>query len=183
MSQSGIINIAGGGGGGSPILTVTGDTGGAVTPTLNNINLVGGTSTANNALGITVAGTLGTSTETVTLTNRQTGSVTTADATPTTLISFTASAAAAVYHIECRVAAFDATDVAGASYIIEGGVRTTGAATTLITPTDITLQEEAAMGTADIDLTVSGNTFNIVVTGIAAKSIRWFGVMTYVQVV
>ena len=41
MSQSGVINIAGGGGGGSPILTLTGNSGGPISPTSNNINTVG----------------------------------------------------------------------------------------------------------------------------------------------
>src|SRR3990167_1910540 len=61
MSQSGIINVAGGGGGGSPVQTLTGDTGGAVPPTANNINLLGGS-------GIAIDGDIGTSTLTVTLT-------------------------------------------------------------------------------------------------------------------
>ncbi len=41
MSQAGIINIAGGGGSGSPIETLTGNSGGAVPPTANNINILG----------------------------------------------------------------------------------------------------------------------------------------------
>lgn len=62
MSQAGIININGGGGAGSPVQTLTGDTGGAVPPTANNINIVGGT-------GVTVAGNPGTSTLTINLTD------------------------------------------------------------------------------------------------------------------
>ena len=41
MSQAGILNINGGGGGGSPVNTLTGNTGGAVPPTANNINVIG----------------------------------------------------------------------------------------------------------------------------------------------
>ena len=41
MSQSGRINLAGGGGAGSPILSLTGNSGGVIFPTLNNINTVG----------------------------------------------------------------------------------------------------------------------------------------------
>ena len=41
MSQAGIINVSGGGGGGSPIETITGDDGVATTPVANNINLLG----------------------------------------------------------------------------------------------------------------------------------------------
>ncbi len=62
MSQAGILNVAGGGGGGSPVQTLTGDTGGPVPPTLNNINLIGGA-------GVSVAGNAGTSTLTINLTN------------------------------------------------------------------------------------------------------------------
>lgn len=61
MSQAGIINVAGGGGGGSPIQTITGDTGGAITPSANNINLVGGP-------GVSVAGVLATHTLTINVT-------------------------------------------------------------------------------------------------------------------
>lgn len=62
MSQAGIINMSGGGGGGSPIETLTGNTGGAVSPTANNINVVG-------AGAIVVTGNPGTSTLTITVTN------------------------------------------------------------------------------------------------------------------
>jgi len=61
MSQAGIINIAGGGGGGSPIFTLTGNSGGPVPPTANNIFTVGSGS-------ITTVGSPGTSTLTTQLT-------------------------------------------------------------------------------------------------------------------
>jgi len=60
MSQAGITNIAGGGGGGSPILTLTGNAGGPVPPTANNVNIVG-------AGGVVVTGNPGTSTLTITV--------------------------------------------------------------------------------------------------------------------
>ncbi len=62
MSQGGRLNISGGGGSGSPVQTLTGNTGGAVPPTANNINVVGAT-------GITVTGNPGTSTLTISLTD------------------------------------------------------------------------------------------------------------------
>lgn len=58
MSQAGIINISGGGGGGSPVETLTGNTGGAVSPTANNINVVG-------TGAVSVTGNPGTSTLTI----------------------------------------------------------------------------------------------------------------------
>ena len=56
MSQGGPINANGGGGGtGMPIQTITGNTGGPVSPdSLNNFNLV-----ANTTMGITTVGTAG----------------------------------------------------------------------------------------------------------------------------
>ncbi len=58
MSQAGIINMSGGGGGGTPVQTLTGNTGGAVPPTANNINILG-------AGAVTVTGNPGTSTLTI----------------------------------------------------------------------------------------------------------------------
>lgn len=58
MSQAGIINVSGGGTG--TIQTLTGNTGGAVPPTANNINIVGTT-------GLVVTGNPGTSTLTVSI--------------------------------------------------------------------------------------------------------------------
>jgi hypothetical protein len=55
MSQAGIINVNGGGGGGSPIETITGNDGIATSPTANNINLVGLTvANATNAVPVYV---------------------------------------------------------------------------------------------------------------------------------
>jgi hypothetical protein len=62
MSQAGILNIAGGGGGGSPVQTLTGDSGGAIPPSANNINILGGS-------GVNVVGTPGTSTLTINVVN------------------------------------------------------------------------------------------------------------------
>lgn len=58
MSQAGIVNVSGGGGGGSPVQTLTGNTGSAVPPTANNINVVG-------TGAVNVAGNPGTSTLTI----------------------------------------------------------------------------------------------------------------------
>lgn len=182
MSQAGINNISTGPVPPAVPTSFVTDVNSPSVPIANVENVLGGTTTTNNTNGIQTNGSSGSNTLTVQLTNRKSGSVTTTDATPTTLISFTAGAVATVYQIEARIAAFDATDVAGAGYLIEGAVRTDGATTTLITPVDFTLSEEAPISTADIDLVVTGNTFVIQVTGIAGKTIRWSGFLTYVQV-
>jgi len=55
MSQSGILNISGGGGGGSPIETITGNDGVATTPLANNVNMLGLTvANATNAIPVYV---------------------------------------------------------------------------------------------------------------------------------
>jgi hypothetical protein len=179
VSQAGIINVAGGGGGGAPIQTLTGNSGGPVAPTANNINVVGGSSIVNDANGITVIGNPGTSTETFTLTNRPQGQVTTSDATPTNIITFAAGAVAGTYAITGQVDAYDLTDVAGAAYFFTAGIRTTGAATVLIGAQFSTEFEEAAMVPSDIDILVSGNNILVQVVGIAGKTIHWDAIFTY----
>jgi len=59
MSQMGRFTVSGGGGGGG-VTTITGNAGGAVSPTLGNLNIIG-------AGNITVTGNPGTSTLTITL--------------------------------------------------------------------------------------------------------------------
>lgn len=55
MSQAGLVNINGGGGGGSPIETITGNDGITTTPLANNINILGLTvANATNAIPVYV---------------------------------------------------------------------------------------------------------------------------------
>lgn len=181
MSQAGIINVAGGGGGGTPIQTVTGNTGGPVPPTANNINLIGGQTSNNDLNGITVAGNAGTSTEVFTLTNRISGSVTTSNATPTTIASFSLGATPAVFTFDIQIACFNATDVNGDGYFISGSARTDGATATLCGTPDKIVNEEVA-DTADANMIVSGNSIIIQATGIAGKTHRWKTLATYIEV-
>ncbi len=182
MSQAGIINVSGGGGGGAPIQTITGNDGVAVPPTANNIFLVGGTLSSNNTNGITTTGDAGTSTETVNLTNRVQGIVTTANATPTTLTTFALGATPGVYNFDIQISGFDVTDTAGCGYFISGSVRTTGAAAVLIGTPDKITNEEAATTACDANLIVSGNNAIVQVTGIAATSINWRSLSQYIFV-
>lgn len=175
MSQAGIINVAGGGGGGAPIQTVTGDSGGPVPPTANNINLLGGTSNVNNTNGITVIGNAGTSTETFTLTNRISATVTTADATLTTIATFSLGATPGVFSFWGVFSGFitSAPSNAGGTYFCDGSARTTGAAATEIGSDIDTIFEDVAMSASDVFFTVSGNNVVFQVQGIAATTINW----------
>lgn len=148
-------------------------------PAANVLNVVGGSSTANSSNGIRTDGSSGSNTLTVQLTNRVQGTVTTANATPTTIISFSLGATPGVYTFSGDITAYDTTDIAGASYGVISGIRTTGAAAIEIGTQFNTNFEEAAMTTADIDVTVSGNNVVFQVTGIAATNIDWDALFTY----
>jgi trimeric autotransporter adhesin len=76
VSQAGLVNIAGGGGGGTPIMTLTGNNPVAVPPTANNVFTVGTGS-------ITIQGNAGTSTLTTELTGLGNHSVLVGAGTPT----------------------------------------------------------------------------------------------------
>lgn len=174
--------MSGGGGGGTPVQTITGDDSIAVPPTANNIFLVGGSLSTNNINGITTTGNAGTSTETVNLTNRVQGTISTADATPTTLTTFTLGATPGVYNFDIQIVGYDLTDTAGVGYFISGIVRTTGAAAVLVGIPDKITNEEAATVACDANLTVSGNNAIVQVTGIAGKNINWRALSQYIFV-
>ncbi len=182
MSQAGIINIAGGGGGGAPVETLTGNDAIAVPPTGNTIFLVGGTLSSNNTNGITTTGNAGASTETINLTNRIQGSVSTANATPTTLTTFALGAVPGVYNFDIQISGYDLTDTAGVGYFISGSVRTTGAAAVLVGTPDKIVNEEASTIACDANLVISGNNAVVQVTGILAKSINWRSLSQYIFV-
>lgn len=148
-------------------------------PAANILNVFGGDTTANDNEGIRTDGSSGSNTLTVQLTNRLKGTVTTIDATPTTIITFALGATPGVYTFNGDFTAFDVTDTAGASYSVVSGIRTTGAAAIEIGTQFDTNFEEAAMAAADVDVTVSGNNVIFQVTGIAAKTIDWDALFTY----
>ncbi len=175
MSQAGIINnavIPPGAG----VQTLTGDTGGAVPPNgANNINLLTG-------VGLTSTGVIGTNTITFTLDGANEGTATTIGAVTADPVTVALGATPATYTFEARIAAFESTTPAGASYQIFGGVRTTGAAAVLIGTPDIIVNEEAALVTGDADLVVSANNAIFRVTGVVGLTIHWKCTATFTQV-
>lgn len=158
-----------GGGGGGPLNTLTPDTGGTVSPVANNINVFGGTTTANVSNGIQTsnggAGELD-----VKLTNRAVGSATTTGAVSANAITLPLGATPGVYTFDISVAGFAKTGIgapAGCGYTIVGSVRTDGATATLI-PTQAVDHFEEAVLTAPQPtavLAVSGNNALVTVTG------------------
>lgn len=146
-------------------------------PVANNLNVFGIDSTANNDNGITT--TASGDTLNVVLTNRATAQITTSDATPTTGLTFSLGATPGVFYFQGYISAFDTTDTAGACYSFVSGARTTGVVGTEIGTEFKDELEEAAMTNADFSISVSGNTFEVVLVGIAGKTINWNLYLTY----
>ena len=173
MSQAGVLAITS-----SPSVPTTFVTNsGNAVPAANILNVLATDATTNNDNGILTTGSG--STVTVVLSNRQTATVTTTDATLTTALTFALSATPGVYFIEGNITAFDVTDTAGGVYNFASGVRSDGASATEIGVEFKDSFEEAAMATSDVFVTTSGNNSIIQVQGIAGKTINWNVVLNY----
>lgn len=151
-------------------------------PAANILNEIGGQTTTNNNKGIQTDGSSGSNTLTIQLTNRQTATVTTADATPTTLLTFALPAVAGTYYVYGNVQAFTLTGPAGGAYSFSGGYLTDGAtATELGTEFHDTFQSVALL-TSDIFLSASGNNVVLTVQGVAGLTIDWNSLLEFRQV-
>ena len=151
---------------------ITGDSGGAQGPDgANNFNILGGINT-------TVVGTA--NTQTINQDNAAVGTGQTVGAVTADLITVAAGATPGCYQVEAHIAAFEAGTPAGGTYEAINGVRTTGAAATLTGTTDSTVNEEAALVGASVDIVVSGNNYIVRATGVAALTIEWSAKLEYV---
>lgn len=88
----------------------------------------------------------------------------------------------AVFSFQGMISAIIASPLAGASYFFENSVKTDGATATLIGGQFTSVQEDAALSTAVVNITVSGNNLIINLTGIAATTIHWKAYLTYIEV-
>jgi hypothetical protein len=176
VSQAGIISTTSGPVPPTVPTSFVTDSGTAV-PAANILDVFGGETNINNDNGIRTIGS--TNVLTIQLTNRITGTVTTTDATPTTLVSLSLGATPGVYLATGDLTAFDITDSAGASYTFEGAATTDGVTATEIGSEVRNEFESAAMTTADFSFGVTGNTAFIQVTGIAGKTINWSCLFNY----
>lgn len=151
-------------------------------PALNILNVIGGDVTTNTDAGIQTDGSSGSNILTVELTNRVRGTVTTTDATPTTLAIFSLGGTPAVYTFDIQIACFNLTDVNGDGYAIFATARTDGVTATRCDNPDKVVNEEVS-DAADANFVVSGNNIIIQVTGILGKTHHWKTVATYVKVI
>lgn len=199
MSQ--IYKNSSSGGGGSSINEIDTQSGNA-TPIANIILFNAYDTTENNLYGIETKGNTnggnppgtGAGNETdVYLTNRfhsQTspgvaGSVTTTDATPTTIATCPMPLFPAVYQFIVNLVAYDVTDNSGGSVVGTVSFLTNGGPPDVLGPDDFIIQQSSG-GTfpAATAVTLQGTatTFNVIVRGVAATTIRWLCHGTYTVV-
>jgi hypothetical protein len=150
---------------------------GTAIPVGNILNILANETNVNNDNGIQTIGSV--NTVTVQLTNRVTGTVTTTDATPTTLLSSSLGAVPGVYITQGDIIAYDVTDSAGAYYTYAASAITDGITGTEIAIENKNVFKQPAMVASDFSIGVVGNSAVIVVTGIAGKTIRWSALFTY----
>ncbi len=157
---------------------------GTAVPAANVLIINGVDSTENNVNGIiTKGGVAGTGTANevdVVITNRLQGSANTVGAVTAPLATMNLGAVAGNYAFQVYVSGFMASAPAGTAYSILACIRTDGATATLVATSDETFVEDAALATSDIQVAVSGNSIVINAIGIAATTIRWNVVSTYV---
>lgn len=157
---------------------------GTAVPSANILIVNGVDSTENNANGIIakggVAGTGTVNDVDIVLTNRITGTVETVGATSQNVITFTPPATAGIYDLIIHLCAFNAADVLGTTYEINGAVVCDGLGfvATTGTPT-IEMDGNAAFNVNQVNVSISLGVIDVTVLGLATKTIRWTGLMTY----
>jgi hypothetical protein len=172
MSHSGALN--GGSGGGGPVSTLTGNTGGAVGPDgASNINVIG-------SGAITVTGNAGTHTLTITDQLVQIGTATTVGATTATLITIPLAASQSVM-IQCILTAYESTTPTAFGGQIIGAVFRAGAAAAAVLPNpDPFSSEGGAIPNATMNISASGNNALVTVTGQAGLTLNWRGAAFFI---
>lgn len=163
----------------SVLVKVTADNGGMAVPAAGNLNLFSNDTSANNDNGIqTIASG---STETVQLTNRLAGTVTTVGATTSPIITFVPTVIG-TYTIEARVSAYNTTGSLSAGYSMFTAIRFDGVNSNLAGTPDKIVNEEGAMsipGNLNCTITVSGASILVNGQGYLAQTINWAAVGLY----
>ena len=160
---------------------ITPDVGTVIIPVAGNINLIGGQTSANTDFGIRTSGAADTGT--IQLTNRLTGTVTTSNATPTTIITVTLAASQTSYSMSGVVTVIVPATGDSASYDFQAAFKTSGVVAAEIGTEYPTTFEDTSLAPADITISASGNTVILQVIGVAATTIHWDAILNYRQVV
>lgn len=148
----------------------------------NNIQILGSQTTQNNNNGIrTDSNPNNGKFLYVELTNRIQASLTTTDATPTNLFTFSLGATPSNYTFDLTLTVYDRTNNKGGSYKVLYGLRTDGATATKIGTSTPLNMEDSELNPSSLQVTQSGNNLIAIATGIAATTINWQVVGYYVQ--
>lgn len=191
MSQAGIISTTTG-----PVppdvpTSFTTDSGTGI-PALNILLMHGYDSSENNVFGITAKGgtssgnppgTGATNEVDYYLTNRAHGNVQTIGVVTGNIVTFTPPLTAGTYRLIYQISAYNSTDAAsGAGYELEGIVMADGLGTltTVGTPVRIMNGDATVFDVTLVDVVFSGGSIILQATGVAAKTIRWTGVLNFV---
>lgn len=159
------------------------DVGGPAVPVANNLNLYARDSTADDEDGIrTNNDASGSETVYVELTNRLTGSGSITGAVTGDLITFALSESS-VYRFEFFVTGRETTTGDGVGYTVFCSAKRVGAGAASIVQTPwVDSDEDASLAGASIDVVASGNNIILQGTGVAATTITYKAVGTYVKV-
>lgn len=156
---------------------------GTAAPAANILIVNGIDSSENNDNGIiTKGGVAGTGTANevdVVITNRQTGTVTTVNATLTTIISFSMGTTPGTFYVSGSIQAFNASTPSSGSYSFSGGYRTDGVTGTELGTEFHDTFQDPALTASDIFLSTSGNNILVSVQGVAGLSINWNALLEY----
>ena len=155
---------------------------GTAVPAANILVINADDSRENNENGIiTKGGVVGTGTANevdVIITNRMTGNVTTVGLVTSPIITFTPTVIG-TYTIECRVAAYNTTSLLGSGYSIFQAIRFDGVNSNTCGLVDRIENEEGAMSSANVIITIVGANLIINAVGYAAQTINWTAVGLY----
>jgi hypothetical protein len=180
VSQAGIINIAGGGGGGAPVETLTGNDMVPVPPTGNNINIVG-------SGGVTVTGNPATSTLTITSGDTfLTGTAnTTGNATANIPANIPLPVSNSSVSVRANITGYDVTSNLACALELIGGYRNVAGVLTPLGTPDLTRNNDPAL--VDCSATLvnpAGTNVQVQVKGTnsngGADMMKWTAIIDYV---
>ena len=182
MSQFTIFNAAGGGGGGL-LNTLTGNSGGAVGPT------VGGTINVVGSGLITATGNPGTNTLTISQTSQIINSITTNDGLPHTILTLDLAAATAAAMTANGIVVgtrYDAGNVgaagAGGGFYFTARLPAGSGAAIIMDGAPMGETQDSPTGLPGFNFSSAGTTVIIQVVGVAAQTWRWAAIINFVVV-
>ncbi len=172
-----------GGGGGTGILTITGDNGGPVGANGgNNIFIDGGESIVNNPNGIEIDGTPVSNLQVVTLTNRINVTATTNDdegQTQTVVLMTPVNATALSF--KAIISGYDSDNNLAIGGEQIGLCRTISDTASIVGTNDTFDEYDDALSTSDWNVVEDGSNLAMSFTGVAGHTIEWRALFEYTQ--